>query len=44
MQIFSAFMQESGRAGRDGRPAESVIYFNNEDLSRPNTDTAIKDY
>lgn len=26
------FFRESGRAGRDGRPAKSTLYFNNNDI------------
>ena len=29
---LSAFVQEIGRAGRDLKPAESLVYFNNSDL------------
>ena len=28
------FFQETGRAGRDGKPAQSVLYFNSYDISR----------
>ena len=31
---MDGFSQESGRAGRDGRPAESVLYFSFKDKSR----------
>lgn len=29
---MESFFQESGRAGRDGRPAKSTLYFNNNDI------------
>ena len=29
---MESFFQESGRAGRDGRPATSTLYFNNNDI------------
>jgi len=28
------FFQETGRAGRNGKPAQSVLYFNSYDISR----------
>ncbi|ELP88968.1 ATP-dependent DNA helicase recQ, putative [Entamoeba invadens IP1] len=31
---IEGFIQEAGRAGRDGKPAESVIFFGNDDFSR----------
>ena len=31
-QTMEGFFQESGRAGRDGRPATSTLYFNNNDI------------
>ena len=31
-QTMESFFQESGRAGRDGRPATSTLYFNNNDI------------
>ena len=31
-RTMETFFQESGRAGRDGRPATSTLYFNNNDI------------
>ena len=31
-QTMERFFQESGRTGRDGRPATSTLYFNNNDI------------
>ena len=31
-ELWRVFFQESGRAGRDGRPATSTLYFNNNDI------------
>ena len=31
-RTMESFFQESGRAGRDGRPATSTLYFNNNDI------------
>ena len=31
-RTMESFFQESGRAGRDGRPAKSTLYFNNNDI------------
>ena len=31
-RTMETFYQESGRAGRDGRPATSTLYFNNNDI------------
>ena len=31
-RTMESFFQESGRAGRDGRPATSTLYFNNTDI------------
>ncbi len=30
---LETYMQEAGRAGRDGQPAVAVLYFNNSDIS-----------
>ena len=31
-RTMESFLQESGSAGRDGRPAKSTLYFNNNDI------------
>ena len=31
---IQAFYQETGRAGRDGRPSTAVLYYNNRDISK----------
>lgn len=31
-RTMESFFQESGRAGRDGRPAKSTVFFNNNDI------------
>ena len=31
-QAINSFFQESGSVGRDGRPAKSTLYFNNNDI------------
>ena len=31
-ELWRVFFRESGRAGRDGRPATSTLYFNNNDI------------
>ena len=31
-ELWRVFFQESGRAGRDGRPAASTLYFSNHDI------------
>ncbi|EKE40365.1 hypothetical protein ENUP19_0224G0044 [Entamoeba nuttalli] len=33
-KTIEGFMQEAGRAGRDGKPAESIILFSNDDFER----------
>ena len=31
---FSAFVQETGRAGRDGNPAQAIMYINKSDIAQ----------
>ena len=31
-QAIKSFFQQGGRVGRDGRPATSTLYFNNNDI------------
>lgn len=40
------YIQEIGRAGRNGTPAEAVLYYNKFDINRNNTfiNQAVKDY
>ena len=40
------YIQETGRAGRDGERAEAVLYYNNNDLrkNRPGLQSAMADY
>ena len=41
---MSDLVQEIGRCGRDNQAAESIVYFNNSDLARPNMDQEIISY
>ena len=45
-RTLEAYFQETGRAGRDGRCAKAVLYFNNSDIqsSRKDMDNAIRMY
>ncbi|XP_053381983.1 ATP-dependent DNA helicase RecQ-like [Mercenaria mercenaria] len=42
----TAYIQEVGRAGRDGKQAESVLFFNNNDIAsnRRHIEAAVADY
>ena len=31
--LFAAYMQEIGRAGRDGQPSRAILYFNASDIA-----------
>jgi len=42
--VCTAYIQEIGRAGRDGQPAETTMYYNNDDLGRRTTSPEIKAY
>lgn len=34
--LFTAYLQEIGRAGRDGRESLALLYFNMNDIGAPN--------
>ena len=44
LYLIAAYSQESGRAGRDGKPAEAVILFNMDDLGKSTTRPEMKEY
>ena len=34
---LKAYFQETGRAGRDGKPAQAILYYNNRDIGKNRT-------
>ena len=41
---FTSFMQESGRAGRDGNNSDSIVYFHPMDISKTATDSLMHSF
>ena len=41
---FTGYIQEVGRAGRDGHQSEAILHFNNEDLARSNCRAEVRQY
>ena len=41
-----AYIQETGRAGRDGKPAQAILYYNNRDIAknRPQMQDEIRNF
>ena len=44
MFYSSAYSQETGRAGRDGLPAEAIMYFNKEDIGKSTVRPEVREY
>lgn len=42
--IIVAYSQEIGRAGRDGKPAEAIIYYNKTDLGRSTVTNDMREF
>ena len=42
--LLVAYIQEIGRAGRDGKEAVATLYFNNSDLSSNGMKKEMRDY
>ncbi|KAL5011219.1 hypothetical protein ScPMuIL_011696, partial [Solemya velum] len=41
---MEAYIQQTGRAGRDGTRATAVLFWNKSDIGRPDVTQAVKDY
>ena len=41
---LESYIQETGRAGRDGRSANAIVYFSNKDLSFDYMEHSMKEY
>ena len=43
---IQSYFQETGRAGRDGKPATAILYFNNRDIAKnkPGMKDAVRNY
>ncbi|KAL5022891.1 hypothetical protein ScPMuIL_002046 [Solemya velum] len=41
---MEAYIQQTGRAGRDGTQATAVLFWNKSDIGRPDVTQAVKDY
>ncbi|KAL5019227.1 hypothetical protein ScPMuIL_004949 [Solemya velum] len=41
---ITAYIQQTGRAGRDGTQATAVLFWNKSDIGRPDVTQAVKDY
>ena len=42
--MVTAYSQETGRAGRDGKPATATLFYNNDDLGRQTVTDEMKKY
>lgn len=42
--MYTAYVQQIGRAGRSGVQAETILYINNSDLDQPSVKKPMKEY
>lgn len=42
--LFTAYLQEIGRAGRDGRESLALLYFNMNDIGAPHVKCEVKNF